>query len=230
MARFLLLFSFVFICFAGVQPARAGVFEFFFPMLKKKEPDPSQTLQAPFAVGNTENDSAQSNGVAGQPVVKPLPENAIPMNNPHRSTAQITEWVVMVVSEAMTFDKDDASVNLRSTTGYFNTLGRSQYEQFLKDSRLRNVIDSNKYHVRSYVRDAPILLNEGEVNGYYRWLYEVPVMVSYMGRTDKDYRKASPVNQQMTVTLQVGRSPRATDPAGIVVETWSGKVQKLDKK
>lgn len=224
-ARLFLFSCFVFVFILAAQPAQAGLVEFFFPSLRKQEVDPAQTLQAPFASGGPVKKDAM-----GPQAVRPLPENSIPMAQPHRSTAQITEWVIMVVSEAMTFDKDDVGTSLASTGKYFNETGRAQYDQFLKDSKLANVLDSNKYYVRSYVRDAPILLNEGTVGGYYRWLYEVPVMVSYMARTDKDYKKASPVNQQVLVTVQVGRSPRAVDPAGIVVETWGGKAEKFDKK
>ncbi|MCC6597222.1 MAG: DotI/IcmL family type IV secretion protein [Alphaproteobacteria bacterium] len=208
--------------FSGV--AHAGLLEFFFPSLKTEEPDPMQTLQAPFAA------DGQAPQLVGPRAVQSLPENAIPMQQPHRATRQITDWVVTVVSEAMTFDSKDMEAEKDGSLKYFNTGGRAQYEQFLKDSKLRNVIDSQKYSVRSYVRDAPLLLNEGEVKGYYRWLYEVPIMVSYMGRNEKDYRQATPVNQQMVITLQIGRSPMAEDSAGIVVESWSGKVQELDKK
>lgn len=227
--RTLVFFSFIVMSLAAASPARAGLLEFFFPMLKKQEADPAHTLQAPFAAQTPATGEGAAKAPMGPPAIKPLPENAIPLGNPHRSTGQITDWVVTAVSESMTFDKNDSAENFAATGGYFSTIGRAQYEKFLKDSRLSNVIESNKYYVRSYVREVPVLLNEGAVNEHYRWLYEVPVMVSYMER-GANYTRASPVNQEMTVTIQIGRSPRAANAAGIMIETWSGTVRKLDKK
>ncbi len=224
---FLLLI--LFLCFTTSR-AQAGVIEFLFPSLRQQDADPSTTLEAPFA---EKKSAGPSRTGTAQPSQKPssLPENAIPMDQPHRNTSQITEWIINAAADALTFDKADSKTKLAGTRPYFNQTGREQYEAFLTETKLVKVLESEKYYIRSYVNDAPLLLNEGVTGGTYHWLYEVPVMVSYMTRASKGYKEgAIPLNQKMMITLQIGRSNATKDPSGLIVETWKGKVEKIDKQ
>ena len=212
-------------------PAQAGIFEFFFPMLKKQGEDPSQTLVAPFA---DQPQGPPAPQIPGKPApakpAQPLPENAIALDKPNRSTQQVADWLAPIAAEAMTFINDDVAADLAKTEKYFDAGGRTQYTQFLETNNIKKVIDLKKYFVRSYVKESPLLLNEGPAEGRYHWLYEVPVMVSYLDRGVSDYKKATPINQTILLKLQIGRSNKAQDPSGLVIEHWSGKGVKEEKK
>lgn len=228
--KFLMATVLVSLCgFGAPMPAQAGILEFFFPMLKKQEPDPSKTLEAPFA---EKKEGPQQPIAPGAPAAaaKPLPENSVAMDKPHRSTQQIGAWIGPVVSEAMSFVGADAKADLAATEKYFDKGGREQYLKFLSEQKISQVLNLNKYTVRSYVRDVPLLLNEGAAEGKYHWLYEIPVMVSYLDRSVTDYKKADAVNQLFVLKVQVGRSAETVDPTGVVIEHWNGKSVKLDKK
>jgi len=221
MFRFLLVALFCFSVIIPQQPAHAGVLDFFFPSLRDVEAGPAETLKAPFAdieEGEDGDTQKQMNG-----------SSSIPLNLPHRATADISGWVVTVVSEVMTFG-DDYSAALDATKIYYDEGGRGQYDAFLEEKKIKNVMQSNKYDVRSFVSDTPLLLNEGAVQERYRWLYEVPLSVSYMKRGVKDYKDVEPVNQNMVLRVQIGRSATAETDLGLQIERWSGKVQKIDKK
>lgn len=199
--------------------AQSGVLEFFFPSLRKDETAPTKGGLAPFATGAGEQTA---------PATAPAENNAdivIPLDQPHRRHEDIAAWVTKAVSEAMTFGSNDYNIDLGKTAGYFDDGGRRLYMDFLAKDRLNEILKSRKYYVRSFVEETPFLLNEGAVEGRYRWLYEVPVMVSFMDRTMKDYKKAKPLSQTMLLTVQIGRRmPQGPEDSGIVIERWSGRI------
>ena len=208
------------ICLFAV-PAQAGLLEFLFPSLRDEGYNPSETLQAPFA---------EPEQATGEEAKLSQPEDAIPLDQPHRASADISEWTVNTVSDLMMFEHVDYKKKLEETKRYFDQGGRGQYDAFLNDTKIIKVLESGKYEVRSYVSDAPLLLNEGAVSGSYRWLYEVPVMVSYLPRGSSTYKNLEPVNQSIVIRLQVGRSADAETDLRLQVERWSGKARKMDKK
>ncbi|HQX28351.1 MAG TPA: DotI/IcmL family type IV secretion protein, partial [Alphaproteobacteria bacterium] len=138
---------------------------------------------------------------------------------------EIGAWLTNSLSEAMTFDKGNHKEMLKADEKYFNETGKVEYLKFLADHNIMKVIESEKFDVRSFVQGQPLLLNEGAVNGVYRWLYEVPMMVSYMERGAKSYKDLEPVNQQLVLTVQVGRVSGVMDGTAILIERWSGKSQ-----
>jgi hypothetical protein len=214
------------------QPAQAGWVEFFFPSLKKKEYDPGLTMQAPFAVDPKELEKPQDPAAAlkNPPPKFALPENKTPLDQPHRDALEISEWLTTVSSDVLTFDKADYRGKLDSTAKYFTAAGRDQYVKFLTDNNIIKVLDSGKFDVRSFVQEQPLLLNEGAVNGTYRWLFEVPMMVSYMEQGAKDYKNLEPVNQRMILTLQVGRVSTDQQGMGVLIERVDGRVERVAKK
>lgn len=219
MFRFALLTLFCFAFTVPSQPAHASVLEFFFPSLRDTTDDPSETLQAPFAEEKKVDEGVEEN---------PKKQN-VPLKLPHRATGEITQWAVTTVSDVMTFEKDYKE-QMEASKSLFDKGGRGQYDAFLTENKIMNVVESGQYDVRSYVRDKPLLLNEGDVQGRYRWLYEVSLMTSYIPRGVKNYKEIEPVSRNMTLRIQVGRSAEADNELGLQVELWSGKAEKKRKK
>jgi hypothetical protein len=208
-------------------PAQAGVLEFFFPMLKKQEPDPSLTLEAPFAQKKAGPPVKVIPGAPlPAPAARPLPENAVALEKAHRSGQQIAAWVAPVVAEALNFASADFKTDLAATEKYFEPSGRAQYTAFLQDQNILAILEQGQFSLRSYVRDVPVLLNEGPAGGRYHWLFEVPVVVSTLDKRVTDYKKANATNQLFMLRVQVGRSAQTLDPAGVTIEHWTGSAVK----
>lgn len=203
--------------------AQAGWVEFFFPSLAKKEPSPSETLTAPFALDENMQAPAAPAGTS-------LPVNAIPLDKPHRSAGAISAWMKDIVPDVMTIAGDDYKVELEKSTPMFDASGRAEFLAFLEEKGIMKVLQSQKYHVRSFVQDVPLVINQGEIGGVYHWLFEVPVMVTYLDRAMTDYKDVTPLSQKMTLTMQIGRSASAANAEGLLIERFSGKVQKIDKR
>lgn len=227
MTRYLLIAAFALIGLSA-SPAHAGILEFLFPSLRDEGYNPSETLQAPFAA--PAEGEATAEGPEGAEVEKKdsRPEDAVPLKQAHRASADISEWVTNAASEVMTFD-GEYKQELADSRKYFDEGGRAQYEAFLNDTKIKRVLESGKYEVRSYVSDVPLLLNEGAVKERYRWLYEVPVMVSYIPKGSNNYKNLEPVNQAVVIRLQVGRTADAETDLRLKIERWNGKAAKAEK-
>lgn len=199
--------------------AHAGLLEFFFPSLAKKEPNLHETLRAPFADISDEDED-------GNPKLV-IPENQTPLEKPHRPSPQIGEFVSDFISNAMTFKKDYRKELDEILTG-FDPQGAEQYKTFLQEKNILKILESGQYRIQSFTMGLPLRLNEGSVDGRYHWLFQAPVMVSYLPYGMDDYKGAQPTNQKILVKVQVGRYNDAPNRAGLLVERWEGTVQKLD--
>lgn len=192
----------------------AGLRDFFFPMLKEETPDPTKTLQAPFA------QQPQQEAPAVAPAENSLPQNAVPLQLPHRSTEQIGQWTVMAVSEALTIDGPDMAAHVQKIKLHFEPSSLAMFQKFYGDSGIAGALADGRYQLRSFVQSAPLLLNEGAVEGRYRWLFEVPVMLSYLPRGAQEYQHAEPINRDLRLIVQIGRSAQASGVDGVWIEHW----------
>lgn len=220
MRRFLLLAFSVSIVFYPVA-SYAGLLEFFFPSLKEEEYDPTKEMIAPFAVGQGAEEKQKLDG---------LPEDSIPLDKPHRMSKDIGAWVMTAAGSAMNFEAGSAAEQLKTRDNLFDTVGKNQYLAFLKETRMLNVAQDGRFNVVSYVNQPPLLLNEGNVNGRYRWLFQVPVVVTYLDKSMKTYKGAeAKLIQEANLNVQVGRIRSDDKPDGLQIEQWAGDMEPMEK-
>jgi hypothetical protein len=176
---------------------------------------------APFAVGQEAEEKEQ---------LTELPIAGIPLSKPHLVNNDVAEWVMEAAGEVMNFPTNDVQAELEVRKKYFDTNGHKQFHKFLHDKKIIKAIESNSYSVKSYVENVPLLLNEGVVKERYRWLFQVPVVVTYMDRKVDSYKKSKRklITHRAMVNVQIGRIARENDPIGLQIEQWSGKLEPLE--
>ena len=219
MKRISFFFSLLLVCalFANAPAAHAGIFEFLFPSLKEEEYDPTKEMVAEFAAGKGAEDKEQ---------LEQLPVDAIPLVNPHMLNPEVGEWVMNVAVEAMNFDAATTVEGLDANTGLFDATAKQQYLTFLSENNIQRAMTDGRFNIRSYANNTPLLLNEGVVNERYRWLYRVPVVVTYMDKDMTTYKqKQAALIQQATLNVQIGRVISPDHADGLQVEQWSGKLE-----
>lgn len=210
------------LCFsmAGEAHAKKSFWDAMFGWMEKKPdagPDPAKTLQAPFAYDGAKADDEKKNS------------SIVPLKHAHTNHAVVGKWLIEAVSEAMSYKVEDKVNIYEKNKMFFNENGLGQFRRFMLDNNIEKVVDSKRFNIRSFVKEDPLLLNSQSVDNRYRWLFEVPLMVSYMDSKDFDYKSDDPVNQHLVLTVQVGRSDDADNELGVLIETWAGKSQKIDK-
>lgn len=190
-------------------------------MPKDNSPDPAKTLRAPFSYGEAET--------TGDGSVKINPSSNVPLQHAHTNHSVIAKWVITAVSDSLSYNVNDKKNVYEQSKGFFTEAGLGQFRSFMINNNIEKVVNSGRFNIRSVVKEEPLLLNSQSVDNRFRWLFEVPLMVSYMESENFDYKEHDPVNQHIVLTVQVGRSDDADNDLGILIETWSGKSQKIDK-
>jgi hypothetical protein len=73
-----------------------------------------------------------------------------------------------------------------------------------------------------------LLRNEGEVGDRYRWLFQVPVTLSFLPLGETDYASGNAArNERIDLIVQVGRvKPFEGNDIGLIIESWSVKARK----
>lgn len=209
----------LYIVFAKDVQANAFM-DFFFPSLRELEENPYDTLQAPFADhdAQSQKDLETDNETSAKTMVA--------LDLPHRDLNSLSAWVTSNASEVLTFNAGQLDAGLEKNRPHFDVRGLEEFKAFLDKNNISKNIQSGQYNVRSFVEEKPLLLNQGKVGGRYRWLYEVPIMLSYIDSSAKDYKKTQPTNANFVINLQVGRSKDGDEVDGLLIEHWTGKSSK----
>jgi hypothetical protein len=230
----------VFFLMIGItQPAAAqkkSFFEAMFGWMSKapdNEPDPSVTLRAPFAsssLGNTQNTNSNIENAAE---IRPQTNQGVSLRYAHTTEMEIANWLVTAVSNVMNFQVGSETNIANKNQHYFAQSGLEQFQAFLDANNIQKVIDSNRFNINSFVRERPLLLNSGTANDRFRWVFEVPILVSYMNAETFNYKTDEPVNQNILLTIQIGRFHDTEDPNNIFdvkIETWSGRSENITRR
>lgn len=153
-----------------------------------------------------------------------LPVNrSLTPDEPHRTPRELARWVSESVSEILTLDAQNYDAQLQNAARYFSTGGLAEFQTYLRQADLKNVLSMSDLKANIIVEQTPLLLNSGPVNGVYRWLYEVPITVSYTPRALRELTPSTrtETNRKLTIRLQVGRYDAAPNGEGVQIESWS---------
>lgn len=221
MQRVTLKAAALFVLTVGLWPAPAyadGWWDFLFPRSGRNIP--AETLQAPFA----DPDAV---------IMEPEGDSVLSLATRHRQNLDIVEWVERKASDLVQYTAKDYQEQYRIKTRDLDSVGTAEYLKFLQDNNILKPLSTNVSDVRGFAKDVPIVVNEGPVNGRYRWLLQVPIMVTFVRAGLDDYadlRGQELVSAEYLVNVQVGRSLSAMDDMGIVIEAWDARPIKPEEQ
>lgn len=217
--RILLCFCFFSFVFAQF-PAHAGWFDFLFPTPAQQGPNPSETLKAPFA---DEDAVIQNLDASGQG------KQMTPLHLRHRTNNVITLWVQQTLPILLSYKTDRYNQQYAQKAQTFSDAGVAEYVQFLNKHNFVTTLKSGQYDITGFVQDYPVVMNEGPIDGRYRWLYQTEIMVTYIKSGTNDYNEldaSDAISKSYTLTFQLGRTDRAKNEHGVLIESWSVKEKK----
>lgn len=168
--------------------------------------------------------SAPGAPVAGRVEYAPQSDipNTIVLDQPHRQPGQITVWVSKAISDALDFDPLRYDAHLQDQGGIMTPYAQEAFKAFMAKDNLLSALQSNDLVMRAFVTDASRVLNQGAIQGRYRWLLETPVTISFMPRGVSDYSTIKPKSQRINVRTQVGRveqTGQGSNQEGVMIET-----------
>lgn len=146
------------------------------------------------------------------------------LDRPHRHQSQIGDWLEDVVSRALTISVNDIEEQEHLIRQSMDENAWAGYSHFIDTNRVRDIVRTNHVDLKSYVDNNPLLLSEGVVNGRYRWLFEVPVTMTFLQSGLKSYKNVKPVNWYIKLTVQVGRVVPDIAPDDLMLESWQVEI------
>lgn len=190
-------------------------------------PKPEETLQAPFGNDRPKDVKDMSKD---QAKIMDMYANDKSVNSnddltqPHRSPEQIGEWISGIVTLALSIDPKTHAVNAGKFKPLFSPYAWNEYLTFVSSSQLIETLQKNDMTLTAFSEKKPSMLQEGSLDGAYRWLYQVPVMLTYYKRDTKSLKggaKAADQTQRITINIQLGRVSLKTLSEGMIIERWT---------
>ncbi len=137
----------------------------------------------------------------------------VPMDKPNMSTAALMSWVAQAATEVMTFGYHDYQRRLQQASRNFTQAGWASFSDALQKSRILESVQALQQVVSAQPAAAPVLLQQGVLNGKYRWIVQMPLVVSY--RAGQNSR-----TDRLTLNLVVERVPSLENPSGVGIVQW----------
>lgn len=132
----------------------------------------------------------------------------------HRTRREMQAWIVESVSELLNLDNANKEQVFTAARPYFTSAAFAQYDAYLKSGNILADIEAGRMRLDAIVDQTPQLMNEGVIGNAYRWLYDVPVMI-----TRAPYQ-GTPQTARATLRIQLGRTGDDANPDKMVIESW----------
>ena len=137
----------------------------------------------------------------------------VPLDRENMNISALMSWVAQAATETMTFGFHDYQRRLQQASRHFTRRGWESFATALQKAGIIESVTAQQQVVSAEPRAAPILVQQGVINGKYRWLITLPLRVTYragmQSRTDN-----------LKVTMVVERVPSLENPAGVGIEQW----------
>ena len=176
----------------------------------RRPDDPSYTLRAPFIrPRDLKTPTATAMGLPyGEDV--DADQEAGNLSVAHRSEDQVGGWLIGRASDILDVSGDNWDDHIKIISSLLTKAALDDYMNWMNTSGLLGRLSANHLHMHAYVDDVPLLLNQGAVDGRYRWLYEVHATLSFLYNGSHDYdnpdnQTIATKNLKITIRMQIGR-------------------------
>lgn len=144
--------------------------------------------------------------------------NAVALDQPHRQPTQMAAWASKAISDSLDLDPLHYNAHLAGLNTVLTPYAQEAFKAFMAKDNLLEALKGNNLIMRAFVTEPSRVLNQGAVQGRYRWLLETPVTISFMPRGVNDYTGIQPKSQRINVRTQVGRVAEGGSD-GVMIET-----------
>jgi hypothetical protein len=135
------------------------------------------------------------------------------LDDEYRSRAEVIAWVANQTAEIIHFDYDDFRGQLPKHANNFTYSGWNDFNAFLKQAGIINIILENMDGVRVHIDAAPQITSAGVTWGVYKWNINFPITISFNG-------KQPPPSLQKALALRLARVPKSQNPDGLAIDKW----------
>ncbi len=141
------------------------------------------------------------------------------ISNPHRTGEEIETWSEQSAADVLSFSKDSYEWKMRRFRKYFTDSGWTQYTDYLKTSRILDMVSSDKYSIGAIVDELPLIINQGDVGGAYNWILRMPVTISFFTKGATGAEQTGP-SAKFYLFIAVTRVANGGGQNGIAISNW----------
>lgn len=136
-----------------------------------------------------------------------------PLSEPMIASSELLQWANRSAVAAHTYNFVDYREALQRVQGDFTSDGWKFFEDALKTSRTLETVLEKKLVVSAVATGAPVILDQGVINGRYAWKVQMPLLVTYQSASEQ-------TQQPVVVTMVVTRVPTVNTPRGIAIASF----------
>lgn len=137
----------------------------------------------------------------------------VPLNEPNMNDAALISWAARASSDIMTFGFHDYQKRLQESSSYFTRRGWQSFSAALDRSRIMEGVQQAQRVVTAAPKSAPIIVQQGLVDGIYRWVVNLPLIVTYQSGTATQ-------SDTINVELVIVRVSTLDNPSGVGIQQW----------
>ncbi len=148
----------------------------------------------------------------------------MPLDQPNLSTAALLQWANTAAIAAFTYNFVDYRAQLQAASEFFTPEGWQAYLQSLQTSQNLTAVKAKNLVVSAVATGAPVINQQGVVDGRYTWEIQMPLLVTY--------QSASQITpQSLMLNMVITRVSTLDSPRGIgiaqFIATQSGTTNEL---
>lgn len=135
-----------------------------------------------------------------------------PLDEPVYGTADVLAWASNIAITAYSYDYVNYRSDLQALAGSFTGDGWSSFLSALQGSRMLDTVMAQKLVMTAVPTGAPVVKQEGVLNGRYSWKIAIPMLVKLTGGVV--------IQQPVQVYLMIQRVSLVNNPKGIAVASF----------
>lgn len=103
----------------------------------------------------------------------------IPLDQPNMPPSTLLQWANAAATAAYTYNFVNYRQELQSASEFFTPDGWREFLNALTSSTNLNAVIEKKLVVNAVATGAPVILDQGVINGTYTWTIQMPMLVVY---------------------------------------------------
>jgi len=135
----------------------------------------------------------------------------VPLDRPIVNDQSILRWATTAAVSAYTFNFLNYRQQLQTASQYFTEDGWQNYMAKLQQSGNLDSVIKRQLIVTSVPGGAPVIVNEGLLDGRYAWRIQMPLLATYQSSSQTQY------SNPLLVTILVVRVSTTINTSGVAI-------------
>ena len=98
---------------------------------------------------------------------------------PHVTKNEILDWAMQHAADLMSFDARNANEHFKQIQSFFVRSGWEDFTNYITRAKLKEEVIESNYALITIVNGRAIIKREGPFRGIYRWVIEMPVLMTF---------------------------------------------------